>query len=1234
MSVLVGDTADFLDQRQLPFAFCFILFPTQVAVRQAEFLRSKRGINNVHMKIKRLDIFGFKSFVDKVSLEFEPGITGIVGPNGCGKSNILDAVRWVMGEQNVRHLRGRTMEDVIFGGSETRKPTGLAEVSVIFDNSDGNCPPAYKEFSEIMVTRKLYRSGDSDYLINKTPCRLLDINELFMDTGVGARAYSIIEQGKVGALISAKPEELRALIEEAAGVTKFKSRKKNALRKMDATRQNLLRLGDIIAEVRRQIGSLQRQASKAEQFRELRRESRQIELSLSGNRLQRLDEEIALLTRQEQQDAKVLEGFDARLEEGELRLEERQLRLTEAESSYNQAQQQEYQLGADIQRLENELTMILRQQEQLLQQDQQIRTEVDQCDQRLAELKTETLELRLQQQKSATSLTEIAEKMAAAESALHGALARDREATQGYEVCRRALMEQFAQSSRLQNRREEIERRLAAEKQRRLQLLAELKQVGELLAEVAQRQDLLVLRRAEVGSEQQHLRDRQETLQEEFQVRKSTLARRLATFEACRKELEQAQSRYASLEELQQSREGCGEGTRALLAAVAGRKIIADLFRVQAADEVAVESALGERLQAIPLELNEDPLTNLELLQRQARGVLLVPQPQQAGIDFADETPLIDLVTVVSGAERIAQQLLAGIFLVETITRYLQQPLPVGVILVDRAGTCLDWRGALTAGPVAESGSGLLRRRRQLDELEVQIRQLNGEFAREQSELDQQQELLQETEEAQIRTQTEIHRLELQFLELGKDEQSLLLERDNLLRRQQLLNFDLEQIDEAQQGLTEELDQCQTGHETARKEQQQLEQQSQQLQEELKSLRQEVDGCRESLTHHRVALASLQQQQQAGQQTLERIDRQQKELAERRGRLEQSLEQQAASREEFRLKEARVRFDLEQQLNKRQSQQQQARQLQEAYQQQRTELDEFRDQLRRLRTDAEELRKTVARLQLRQREQQLEAEHLALGVQERFAVDLRDHQVPQATDEELERQQQQLQRLQQKIAALGEVNLMAIEEYQEQEKRYDFLTQQRDDLKQSLDDLEKAITQINRTTRRRFKETFDRANEMFRQVFPRLFRGGQAELRLTDENDLLETGIEIIVQPPGKRLQNVNLLSGGEKALTAVALIFSLFLLKPTPFCVLDEVDAPLDDANIDRFADMVREMTDRSQFILITHSKRTMSIVDTLYGVTMQEPGVSRLVSVRINDLLPRPQVGDDGNIYVAAES
>ncbi len=1167
------------------------------------------------MKIKRLNIVGFKSFVDKVSLDFEQGVTGVVGPNGCGKSNIVDAIRWAMGEQNARHLRGRMMEDVIFGGSESRKPHGMAEVTIIFDNREGLCPAAYREYTEIAVTRRLYRNGDSEYLLNKTPCRLLDITELFMDTGVGARAYSIIEQGKVGMLVSAKPEERRALIEEAAGVTKFKARKKTALRKMDATKQNLIRLGDIITEVRRQMGGLKRQAQRAEKYRQYRNEAKQIELVLAGNRMQKLAADIELIAAKKGEHTTVLARLDTRLEEGELQLEEQQLQLSRVEAEHKQAQEQVYHLGAEVQRVENERILVARQQEHLTAQDHEISAELKLQNERRIELDTESQQLQVQQEDAAVVLEQLQQQVEILEETLQVSLSQEQNVNRQFDECRKELMDLFAQTSRLVNRSEDIDRQLTAEAQRRQLAQTDSQKIQQQQDDLCRQRSRLLEQIDKIQQQQESLSERSEELAVRQDEQKRLLRNKEENLSILRQQLGTQRSIQESLSELQNNLEGYGDGTKTLLTEKIGEKILADVLDVPVEYETVVEMALEQRLQAIPLASATVAETALKLLSdRQVRATVLLPGVVSEEISFSQGTPLSDLVSSVSNYEEAVRQLLVGVFLVDNVIDHLQIPLPVGILLVDRQGRRLDWQGGLTGGATSASDSGLLRRKRQLEEAGEEIVRLEKQLTTAQGDFEELQEGLLQVEEAQLAATSEKHRLELQALELAKDRQGLQSEEDRLNKRLELLVFDLEQIDEGREALMEEKRQLAGRTAEVGDRQQQLEAQSRQLQEQLSSLRSDLDQSRDELTAQRVRLASQQQQQQARLETLQRIGRQQQEIEDRIRRLQQQQHDGDVSREELKTKDQHLQMELDVLLDRRSRQQSESEKIGGHYEEQRGQLDEFRDQLRRVRLEAEELRKTVNQLQLNHHELQVDADHLRESVLERYRVDLLEHQVPEATEDELTRQQQQLSRLHQRIESLGEVNLMAIDEYREQEERYDFLSQQRDDLNQSLDDLQKAINQINRTTRHRFKETFELVNEKFRQIFPRMFNGGQAELRLTDEDDLLETGIDIVAQPPGKRLQSVNLLSGGEKALTAVALIFSLFMIKPTPFCVLDEVDAPLDDANIDRFADIVREMTERSQFIIITHSKRTMKIVDILYGVTMQEPGVSKLVSVRVS--------------------
>ncbi|MEA3545783.1 MAG: chromosome segregation protein SMC, partial [Thermodesulfobacteriota bacterium] len=559
--------------------------------------------------------------------DFGQGITGVVGPNGCGKSNIVDAIRWAMGEQNPRHLRGRMMEDVIFGGSETRKSHGMAQVSIIFDNRAGLCPAAYKDFTEIMVTRRLYRSGESEYLINKTPCRLLDITELFMDTGVGARAYSIIEQGKVGMLVSAKPEERRALIEEAAGVTKFKARKKTALRKMDATRQNLVRLGDIITEVRRQIGGLKRQAQRAEKFRNYRSEVKQLELNLAGNRFQQLGDEIALISRREQEQSVILLRLDARLEDGDLQLEEQQLQLSRVEAEHSQAQEKVYHLGSEVQRTESERLLVARQQEHLSAQDEEVQTELKDHAARLTELKNESSRLQQQDKTAATKLDFLQCEVESREAGLRGSLEQEQQLSSQFEECRTELMDLIAQASRLANRRDEIDRHLVAGAERRQHAHNDSQNIQAQQAKLQHQREEIIVQLERVRSQQDNLIERTEDLNDQLVHWKELLYRQENAQDELRQQLGKKHSIRESLEELQRNFEGYNDGTRILLTENTDQQqIFADLLKVSAELEIAVEMVLGKRLQAIPVENSTNIAATISLLiEQQARATLLLP---------------------------------------------------------------------------------------------------------------------------------------------------------------------------------------------------------------------------------------------------------------------------------------------------------------------------------------------------------------------------------------------------------------------------------------------------------------------------------------------------------------------------------------------------------------------------------------------------------------------------------
>jgi chromosome segregation protein len=1172
------------------------------------------------MKIKRVEIHGFKSFVDRVSLDFEEGITAILGPNGCGKSNIVDAIRWAMGEQNAKNLRGRSMEDVIFGGSETRKPLGMAEVTMVFSNEDGRVPAVFHEYSEIMVTRRLYRNGDSEYLINKSPCRLLDITELFMDTGIGARAYSIIEQGKIGMILNAKPEDRRFLIEEAAGVTKYKARKKTALRKIEATRQNLLRLGDIVSEVRRQSNVLKRQAQKAERFKALREEVKEIEVRFARQRFAVLQDQLAAQSRDEGDQRLLSAGLSAQQDQGELHLEELRLRQAIAEKDVSRLQEQIFYLTGEIQKVEGRSGFAGKELEGLLRRQEQLVVETEEIARRLLEVDDDQQRLTENRSNLGADLDKEQRRLLEGESALEALTQAELDLGSGLEESRLSLYRLLTELSQIGARYEELSRRRQQLEERKARNRSEAVKVREQGEEAQELVDSLQVSLDEFRDSRQQLAEEQEALRETLTSLRQRIEETERQLLQRREELNRSRSRLESLRQLERDFEGYGSGVKALLADSAFRerfpRNVADLFEVPPRFEVALESVLGERLQALPAASRDDVLDAVKFLRgRDGRCTFVLPGFQPAPIAVPDGAmPLGDLVQVLPGCEDVVAALLQGCYHVDSFDLYWRTLLPVGVILVTEGGDILTGRGEFTGGGRQGLGQGLLHKKREMKELSVLVEgqlseveifdQLRLQFRDNQHEAET---LLREID-------TTLHRQELKVVDSEKDLARLLENQDRLQDRLEVLSFEEEQMHEEGEELDRQLNEDGRGRRVREEQKVQLEEAVARLQEELQVLRRDVGVVRDRVTALKVSVAGLREREDAGRTELARLDRLRRELQGRRtlivGRQEEAGEEQDRLHDE----KERLRVELDVLFRRHEEEKVKFETVRSSFEEGQGVIDAQEQSLKELRIRSAKVREELVALQLQLRELSLEAEHLQAIIVERYRIDLAAEEKGNDDFDPVEAEGR-LRDLRQAIEAIGEVNLTAIDEYRELEERGRFLTTQQEDLRQSLDGLQMAISKINRTTRKRFRETFDLVNAKFQDIFPRLFRGGQGELKLTDEADLLETGIEIVVQPPGKKLQNVTLLSGGEKALTAVALIFSIFLIKPSPFCMLDEVDAPLDDANIGRFNEMVREMAEFSQFIIITHSKRTMEVADTLYGVTMEDPGVSKLVSVRFNE-------------------
>ncbi len=1172
------------------------------------------------MKIKRVEIVGFKSFVEKTSLDFQPGVTGVVGPNGCGKSNIVDAIRWCLGEQSARNLRGRAMEDVIFGGSEKRKPLGMAEVSITFSNEDGLAPPRFRDFAEITVTRRLHRSGESEYLINKTSCRLLDIVELVMDTGVGARAYSIIEQGKIGQILNAKPEERRFLIEEAAGISKFKARKKTALRKIDATRQNLIRLGDIISEVRRQMANLKRQAQKAERFRALRDEMRALETRFAQERYAEIGTAVAEVEARAREVARYLAEETARLEAAELQLEENKVLLVGEEKEVQRSQEQIFELTSECQRIEQRVEFSQREQDNLEQQKERLEAEAAEVRERLARVAEEQKRLHHDGERFSREVEAEGKALALDEAELRTLAEGEKDFDQRIEETRRALFAAMAEMSRLESFRQEVRRRLAGMDEREARNRADAVNLREQIEEARRRLEEARSSLEGIGAERSMLVAERTTLQERLALLRREIEESESRLLVQREELSRHSSRLDSLRELEKNLEGYGSGVRTLLTDSAFaprlRGMVADLMDVPADLERAVEAILAERLQALAVNEVADARVGLGLLgESSGRVTFLLSGDGVPAISWSGGAPLADRVRARGGAESTVQRVLAGVYLVEDLDPFFATVLPAGATLVTREGKALNFRGEFSGGTAGGQGHGLLQKKREVAELTRLVAAGRQALAELQTLRGDQRDEIRAVEENLQEIGAALHRQELQTVDRRKELERLQADEERCGERLEVLSFEEDQLHEEREALARQLEQASAQHEEQEGRWQGLEDALAQLQGDARERRQNLAARQDAVTTRKVRLAGLEERVENSRQGHAQLERMERDLLQRTLQVDQQLAEGSQRHQQLEDEREQLGVRLEILRRRREGEKIGHEELRQRFDQRQQRIHEQEALLKGLRERLGQHRQQEGSLQLRIRELTLEGEHLRATCQERYHIDLDEGLSPSAPFDPVAAERR-LEELRRSVETMGEVNLTAIEQYEELDQRHRFLTTQQNDLRESMDDLQKAINKINRTTRSRFRETFEQVNLKFQEVFPRLFRGGRAELVLTDENDLLETGIDITVQPPGKKLQNVTLLSGGEKALAAVALIFAIFLVKPSPFCLLDEVDAPLDDANIGRFNDMIAEMSDFSQFIVITHNKKTMEIADPLYGVTMEEPGVSKIVSVRMNEL------------------
>ncbi len=1178
------------------------------------------------MYLKTIEVQGFKSFANKIVFEFHNGITGIVGPNGSGKSNVADAVRWVLGEQSAKQLRGGNMQDIIFAGTEARKPLGFASVAITLDNSDHQLDIDYKE---VTVTRRLYRSGESEYLLNGTSCRLKDVNELFYDTGIGKEGYSIIGQGQIDKILSGRPEERRELFDEAAGIVKFKRRKATAIRKLEDEKQNLVRVTDILAELTRQLGPLEKQADKARIYLKKKEELKRWDLNLFLIDITQIRKQLLDLEKKYRIASEDLKHTQAQLEKTKADYDSVEQKLEALDETMQTARVQAAQNASQKQNLEHEIDIL----------QEQIRASYQ--NRRHYEARLTYIEQELEQ-KDADSRSYFAdkEKLEAERQDIFAKKEKQQEKLDAVKseiaACETKIAQAKSQIIELLNQR-------ASTKGKMQRYDAMLEQIGIRKAELNQR--VLKLKSDESVQQEfikvhresyQQLNSKMNELSGKHRETEEEITRLRSLIDKESRELDQYQaayhrdaSRLESLRNMAERYDGYGNSIRMVMAQKERQAgihgVVADLMKVEQKYETAIETALGGNIQNIVTDNDQTAKYLIEFLKRNRYGrATFLPLTNMRMSSFNNagalrEKGVIGLADTLVETDRqyhtLMSQLLGRTLVVDTIDNaiIIGRKYNHSLRIVTLDGELLSPGGSMTGGAF-KNASNLLGRKREMEDLETTVEQNRQYLQRLQSSIARNREqrnnlrdtlssLMAEMQNLQLYQNTEqmnISQAELKIQEIRGGYGSLKLESKEI-------ETQIQEIRQNSKAIQNELDEsvaAEKHRETIVEETQQVLEQKQRIEAEDTKIFNEIQ----------LEAASLEQKRVFLQENLARIVTERKNLLEEQKNIKASLAQdqvgtvkkeaEIANKKEWILKLAKMQAEDEKSLQELVRTREELNKKQKNFFQKREELSN-----RMSLMDKESFRLASQREKLE--EQQASQIQYLWEEYETTPNQAANYRM----EEDVERAviRKQIENLKLDIRQLGNVNVNAIEEYKEAHKRHTFLSEQHRDLVEAAETLNKIIEELDVGMRNQFTEKFAEIRQEFDKVFKQLFGGGKGTLELMEDEDILEAGIRIIAQPPGKKLQNMMQLSGGEKALTAIALLFAIQNLKPSPFCLLDEIEAALDDSNVTRFAKYLHKLTKNTQFIVITHRRGTMSAADRLYGITMQEKGVSALVSVNL---------------------
>ena len=1193
------------------------------------------------MRLRKVEVFGFKTFPEKTILNFQPGITCIVGPNGCGKSNVVDSILWVMGEQSTKTLRSEKMEDVIFFGSASRKTLGMAEVTLTIGDIRGEIPSQYAGYSEIEITRRLFRSGESEYLINKVQSRLKDIKDILIDAGIGFKGHSVIEQGRIEKILTSTPEDRRAIIEDTAGIMKYKFRKTEALRKLESTQHNLLRVRDIISEVKRQINSLDRQVRKAREYQELSGQIKEKETTLYAAKYTSLDSLLKEVLRREslleQEEMKIqsdLSGIEAKSEETKTL-------IVEEEKGLNNLRQALFDLDREIGGNENKLILTENQMTHQREEDGRITTEI-------SRLKEDLLTLQATAESYSTEKEGIEENLKVREA---GLLEEERQyesvsreflnLQESLESSRSALFRTVGKVTEVKNRQISTRSRISELTRIKERIITEKDDSSSAISET----------QTQASSKDEVRTGIKNNLSEKVQLMTS-LTEKLASLEKNagdlagqlnkkRESLHRSEARWHSLDEMEKNLVGYQEGVRSILLSKAKedalfkgvRGIVADFFDVISkpfSAEKVIDAVLGERLQNMVVEDQEEAKRAIEFLKSTSSGrttfIPASPKPSVEMRPLSSETPTdtngilcsaLSLIEYKEGYKPLAEYLLANVIVVDNLDTALAlcKKDDNYSTFVTLDGEIVEPGGRITGGTTNGKSQGLIQKRQELRTLQKEVLKLKQDV----SDIETEDERLKKEKEGlhsgaeEINNQ--IRNIEISLVNIEKDIEKLRDEERRLLLRIDTLSLEEREIDTEISELSIESDNHDKEIQESVAEQMAGEQQIQELIEIQKTGREKWEEAQREVTTKKLELATYREKKESLsmrlRETEERVSMATRTIKEK----EEYIITIGEKINDYLIEKSGIEAIIRDLWQKKEILTRDIAEKEQVHIGRGVEVRVLEDAMKQKRRSIEDLKTEINQSEVQKAETRLEIEHLKEAIYASYQIVLEEEIEKQnLQDLNMEELSATLTGLKEKLNRMGPVNLASIEEYQELSQRYEFLTTQETDLTQACEILHKTISKINQTTKEMFLSTFNIINEKFQHLFKLFFQGGDARLMLTDENNVLESGIEIFAQPPGKKVSQLALLSGGEKALTALSLLFATFLARPTPFCVLDEIDAPLDEVNTERFIRTLKDMTEFSQFIVITHNKRTMEAADTLYGVTMEEAGVSRLVSVNLS--------------------